>query len=272
MCGIAGILLQKPSNHITSQLIKMTDSISHRGPDDSGLWTDDLIGLGHRRLSILDLSSHGAQPMKSSCGRYILIYNGEIYNHLNLRIELEKKGLAPLWRGQSDTETLLAFISCHGLERTLNKAHGMFSLALWDRKESCLKLARDRMGEKPLYWGLAGSDFIFGSEIKALRQHPQCPTDICQEALIQYLRYMYVPAPRSIYRGIYKLEPGTILKIRGNFPCDPPSDPIRPNNNYKGISIYRYWDLNNEMAHGLGNKIYNEKNAISKTESVLKKQ
>ena len=178
MCGIAGLLTpgSGDADGITATLQKMTRSLAHRGPDAEGYWTEGEVALGHRRLSILDLSDAGAQPMRSESGRHVIVFNGEIYNHLDMRRDLAADGAAPDWRGHSDTETLLAGITHWGLDETLQRAKGMFALALWDRSEKRLSLARDRMGEKPLYWGWAGQALVFGSELKALRAHPDCPT------------------------------------------------------------------------------------------------
>lgn len=269
MCGITGLLCSSPSNNISGQVAKMTSLLEHRGPNDEGVWSNSNISLGQRRLSILDLTSSGAQPMKSECCRYILVYNGEIYNHLDIRKKLEIEGNAPKWRGHSDTETLLAAIKSWGLDRSLSISNGMFALALWDQKNRCLSLARDRIGEKPLYWGWAGNDFIFGSELKALQAHPKCPKNICRKALIQYLRFMYVPAPRSIYPGIYKLEPGTILLVKDIPPSKEPKEPIRPGENYESISIRRYWHLNKEILNGENNLIKDENEVVSSTTKVL---
>ena len=225
MCGITGML--GASSGCTSDretvVRRMTTSLLHRGPDSEGYWVEDEVALGHRRLSILDLSEAGAQPMHSVCGRYAIAFNGEIYNHVEMRRDLEKVGAAPTWQGHSDTETLLAGVAQWGLDETLQRAAGMFAIAMWDRARKHLLLARDRVGEKPLYWGWAGQTLVFGSELKALRQHPDCPKDICREALAQFLTYAYVPAPRSIHPGIYKLEPGCILEIAGPPPSAPPT-------------------------------------------------
>ena len=163
----------------------MTASLVHRGPDASGAWYDESAGiaLGHRRLSILDLSEAGAQPMHSRCGRFVTAFNGEIYNHLELRERLAAEGMAPQWRGHSDTETLLAAIAAWGLDATLERSSGMFAIALWDRERRRLSLARDRMGEKPLYWGWAGEDIVFASELKALRAHPGFRPDLDRDAV-----------------------------------------------------------------------------------------
>lgn len=219
MCGIAGCLLSQ--QRVVSACSPgdvardMADRLRHRGPDAAGVWSDDLsrIALAHRRLSILDLSAAGDQPMRSACARYVVVYNGEIYNWAELRGELEATGQAPVWRGHSDTEVLLAGIVAWGLEATLRRARGMFALALWDRGEKTLTLARDRIGEKPLYYGRVGDGFAFGSELKALRALPAAHFDTDPGALALMLRYGYVPAPYSIYRGIFKLPPGTLLRV-----------------------------------------------------------
>lgn len=200
-------------------LRKMTDAISHRGPDSDGHWLDAGAGiaLGHRRLAIVDLSAAGAQPMQAASGRYVIAFNGEIYNHLNLRTELERSGEAPAWRGHADTETLLAGFDAWGIEATVKKCIGMFAIALWDRQIRTLTLARDRLGEKPLYYGWQGSGdtavFLFGSELKALRAHPAFKATVDRDALGLYLRHMAVSGTHSIYQGIHKLQPGTLLTV-----------------------------------------------------------
>jgi len=216
MCGIAGLIKADPQDRLESQVRAMADTLSHRGPDDCGVWVDANAGiaLAHRRLSILDLSPSGHQPMHSACGRYVIVFNGEIYNWSELRSMLESAGQAFRWRGHSDTEVLLTAIGAWGLSIALSRARGMFSFALWDRSEQSLYLARDRVGEKPLYYGMAGNAFVFGSELKALRALSHWQANIDPEALALFLRYGYVPAPRSIYRGIFKLSPGTFLQIR----------------------------------------------------------
>ncbi|MDB4100242.1 asparagine synthase (glutamine-hydrolyzing) [Amylibacter sp.] len=273
MCGIAGLLAPESddADGILAILQKMTRSLAHRGPDAEGYWTEGEVALGHRRLSILDLSDAGAQPMRSEKGRHVIVFNGEIYNHLDMRRDLAADGAAPIWRGHSDTETLLAGITHWGLDETLKRAKGMFALALWDRSEKRLSLARDRMGEKPLYWGGAGQALVYGSELKALRAHPNCPTEVCHDALAQYLRFMYVPAPRSIHPGLYKLEPGTILTVDGAPPSTPPKEPIRPGGHYGSISIRRYWDLNAEIEAGAQNQIEDEGDAVAALGEVLGK-
>ena len=271
MCGLTGILSSSPSNDITRQVANMTSLLAHRGPNDEGVWSEGNIGLGHRRLSVLDLSVSGAQPMHSECKRFVMAFNGEIYNHLDIRKKLEDEGASIKWRGHSDTETLLAAIKHWGLDKSLRNSHGMFALAIWDQKKKCLSLARDRIGEKPLYWGWAGKDLIFGSELKAVRAHPNFSRDICRKALIQYLRFTYVPAPRSIHPGIYKLEPGTILCVKGFSPTKQPNEPIRPGEHYGSISVHRYWDLNEEVENSASNPVEDENEAISITEQALGK-
>lgn len=200
-------------------LRKMTDAIMHRGPDSDGHWQDPDAGiaLGHRRLAVVDLSAAGAQPMRSASGRYVIAFNGEIYNHLKIRAELEKRGETPVWRGHADTETLLAAFDVWGIEATLGKCIGMFAIALWDRQTRKLTLARDRLGEKPLFYGWQGSGdaavFLFGSELKAMRAHPAFGAQVNREALALYLRQMAVPDTYSIYQGIQKLRPGALLTV-----------------------------------------------------------
>jgi asparagine synthase (glutamine-hydrolysing) len=187
----------------------------HRGPDDKGVWVDGDAGiaLGHRRLAILDLSPAGHQPMISASGRYVIAFNGEIYNHLELRKELDLFGSVPVWRGHSDTETMLAAFERWGIAPALGKMVGMFAFALWDRQRRTLTLARDRLGEKPLYYGWQGDVFLFGSELKALRSHPAFLAEVDRSALTLYMHCGYIPAPASIYRNVFKLPPGTYVQI-----------------------------------------------------------
>ncbi len=213
MCGFAGFV---SAGLVTSVavLTQMGDAIAHRGPDDSGLWLHPHNGLGlvHRRLAILDLSAAGHQPMASESRRFTLVYNGEIYNHLQLRTELEQ--ISELsWRGHSDTETLLAGFEHWGIAATLKRAVGMFAIAVWDEQQQQLVLARDRLGEKPLYYGFQQQHFLFGSELKALRRHPAFSAELNRDALIEYFRHNYIPAPMSVYQGIKKLMPGQMLTL-----------------------------------------------------------
>ncbi len=271
MCGLTGIFDPRDGRDAALRPIvaEMTRRLRHRGPDAEGLWLENGVALGHRRLSILDLSAAGAQPMVSACGRFVIAFNGEIYNHLDLRADLEATGAAPAWRGHSDTETLLAAFAHWGLDETLRRAAGMFALALWDRREHRLSLARDRMGEKPLYWGWAGRALVFGSELKALRAHPAFPRAICPDALAHYLRFTYVPAPRSIHPGVFKLEPGCVLEIDGRFPAVAPDAPLRPGDAHGALSVRRYWSLNDTIDAGRQAPITDEAEAIEAVASVL---
>src|SRR5262245_40279868 len=214
MCGLAGFW-DKSGNQAVSALETMTATLAHRGPDDHGLWraVQGGIAFGLCRLSILELSPAGHQPMLSECGRYAIVSNGEIYNHLDLRTALEEEGAAPNWRGRSDTETLLAALARWGTRKTLTRLVGMFAFALWDKEGRTLTLARDRMGEKPLYYGWQGNVFLFGSELKALRAHPAFSARVDRGSLCLLLRHNYIPAPWTIYEGIQKLSPGTWLTL-----------------------------------------------------------
>ena len=220
MCGIVGIFGETELPNLGNCIEKMTETLLHRGPDSSGTWIDqeNKIALGHRRLSVLELSEAGHQPMKSSCGRFVLSFNGEIYNHLDLRKDIERltdddKNLNYKWRGGSDTETLLEGFSLLGVKKTLKMTVGMFALALWDKEEKRLYLARDRIGEKPLYYGWSNNNFIFASELKALKKYDLFNNKIDRDSLNIYMRHNYIPCPRSIYKDIYKLEPGTLLSL-----------------------------------------------------------
>lgn len=233
MCGITGFinfssLPDTPANIVSY----MSAHIRHRGPDDHGIWFDEdaRVALGHRRLSILDLSSAGDQPMSSPSGRYIIVYNGEIYNHNELRKKLQTEGAAPVWRGHSDTEVLLAALDHWGLQKTLEHLNGMFAFAVWDRKLRQLILGRDRVGEKPLYYGSHSKyGIFFGSELKALQAYPGFSGEINRDILTLYLRYKYIPAPHSIWKNIWKLPAAHYLIIPGGVHSVP--QPVN------------YWDL-----------------------------
>ncbi len=221
MCGFVGIF--RPSgltDDDVHHLPLMRDRLIHRGPDDEGIWTDRAagIGLGHRRLSILDLSEAGAQPMTSPSGRYVIAYNGEIYNFLEIRKELESANLAPAWRGHSDTEVLLAAFEAWGIGKTLHRCRGMFALALWDRETRKLILARDAIGEKPLYAGIVKGLVVFGSELKSVTAHPGLDLAINRNAAALCLRHGYIPAPHSIYEAVIKLLPGEYVEIDTSDP------------------------------------------------------
>jgi asparagine synthase (glutamine-hydrolysing) len=222
MCGFVGFLgdaagFEKSADSAVLQ--QMAETIKTRGPDDSGFWVDSehLIGLGHRRLSIVDLTSAGHQPMISGSGRYVLAFNGEIYNHLNCRAELAVMSADLVWRGHSDTETLLSGFDAWGIQPMIERCIGMFAFAVWDKQTHTLTLGRDRLGEKPLYYGWQGTGqhatFLFGSELKALKAHPAFAAEIDRNALCLLMRHNYIPAPYSIYKSIAKLEAGCLLTV-----------------------------------------------------------
>ena len=216
MCGITGALYANPvlgEEQFVRLIKKMSNTLVHRGPDDSGAWVDAQagIGLGHRRLSIVDLSSSGHQPMISSNKRYVIIFNGEIYNFKEIKTDLQKRGIQ--FVGHSDTEVLLESIAIHGLEKTLDEINGMFAFALWDREDRILILARDRIGKKPLFYGWCGNVLLFGSELKALRCHPNFDSQLDRDALGQFIQFNWLSGPSSIYRKIKKLQPGCYLRV-----------------------------------------------------------
>lgn len=224
MCGLTGFLKAdsfQARDELTATVARMTAALVHRGPNDGGHWCDAAHGIafGHRRLAIIDVSAAGHQPMQSPSGRYVLVFNGEIYNHLHLREMLDADVRRPPWRGGSDTETLLAGFDAWGIRATVERAIGMFAFAVWDRHARTLTLARDRIGEKPLYYGWQGrgddTAFLFGSELKALRAHPAFENAIDRDALCLQMRHGYIPAPYSIYRGVYKLPAGCLLTVSG---------------------------------------------------------
>ncbi len=281
MCGFAGFCSNQPGglDGLEAIATRMADAIAHRGPNDSGAWSDAEAGiaLGHRRLSVVDLSAAGHQPMTSATGRFVLAFNGEIYNHLEMRTELDKSSLPAgeeaRWRGHSDTETLLAGFEHWGIEATLQRTVGMFAIALWDTRERSLHLARDRFGEKPLYYGWTGKAgsraFVFGSELKALRAFPGFDNAVCRQALAQYMRFMYVPAPRSIYQGIYKLESGCLLTLAGVAPSHAPAQPLRPPAAFEALSLRRWWSLADVVEAGTQKQITDEVEAAKLLEQRL---
>lgn len=216
MCGITGFWHGNKSTGNVLQILKhMTDAIRHRGPDDDDAWFDQQAGLalGHRRLSIIDLSRAGRQPMTSHSGRYVIVYNGEIYNHRALRSELAAVDPSIGWRGHSDTEVVLAAFDRWGVTQTLERLNGMFAFALWDRHRQVLTLARDRMGEKPLYYSRMGQAFLFGSELKSLTAHPSFAAQIDKRALTSFFRFNYIPAPLSIWQGVLKLPAACYIEV-----------------------------------------------------------
>lgn len=245
MCGIAGFFTAN-NNRSTVEMVsianEMANSIQHRGPDHGDVWVSEEVGLtlAHRRLSIIDLSVRGNQPMYSENRQFIIVYNGEIYNHLELRWELASYGKA--FRGHSDTEVILAGFEKWGVEETIRRCVGMFAMALWDINAKDLYLIRDRMGEKPLYYGWQKGTFLFASELKAIRKHPDFEGNINVDSLALYFRHQYIPAPYSIYTGICKLEPGMILKLSlGGI--------SRPNGRANSSKL-RYWSLKEVVEKG----------------------
>jgi asparagine synthase (glutamine-hydrolysing) len=255
MCGIAGIL---GGNTLDEAVLwRMSAAIRNRGPDDAGIWIDRdcSIGLAHARLSIVDLSDAGHQPMESPGGRYVVSYNGEIYNHLDLRRELESVTQQSRWRGHSDTETLVTGFDVWGIADTLRRAVGMFALAVWDRQKCVLSLSRDRLGEKPLYYGWQGDAFLFGSELKALVAYPGFSTEVDRDALTLLLRHNYIPAPYSIYRNTKKLAPATILTVSQGS---------------KSTTSESYWKFSETVARGVSNPfIGSDEEAITALDGVL---
>jgi asparagine synthase (glutamine-hydrolysing) len=263
MCGIAGFLdttLRNPMETLHSTARRMGEAIRHRGPDDGGTWVDAAAGiaLASRRLSILDLSPAGHQPMLSASARYVIVFNGEIYNFQELTEELEGSNKTPLrLRGHSDTEVLLACFDCWDVERTLARVNGMFAFGLWDRQERTLYLGRDRLGEKPLYYGWVGGVFLFGSELKALHAHPSFDAEIDRDALALYLRHNCIPAPHSIYRRVQKLLPGTFLAITGASSSNPAPVP--------------FWSLRHVAESGVADPFRgSESDAIEQLEVLLR--
>jgi asparagine synthase (glutamine-hydrolysing) len=259
MCGICGIIDYGRGEEIKRKtLSNMCSTMKRRGPDDEGIYIDEELGLGHRRLKIIDLSDAGHQPMVSMSGRYVIILNGEIYNYLDMRKELGNVA----WRGYSDTEGLLEGFEKWGIEGALKRTVGMFAIALWDRKDKILTLARDRVGEKPLYYGFQKNTFLFGSELKALKAHPDFIGEIDRDALCLYLRHCYIPAPYSIYKGIHKLLPGSYIQ----FPITHDSDELR------SIKPKSYWSLAEVAAKGVAEPFSgNDSDAIILLDKRLKR-
>ena len=217
MCGITGFLKFKYTKSIDfnkTDLIEMTNSLTHRGPDNQDIWIENNVFLGHTRLSILDLSRHGDQPMISKSKRYVISFNGEIYNYKELKKKLLCKNIK--WKGNSDTEVFLECIEVFGIKKTLNLSRGMFAFALWDKKKKQLTLARDRVGEKPLYYGSIKGHFVFSSELKAIKCLRKYGLEKCPDAMNLMLRFGYIPAPYCIYKNIFKLHPGNMIIINEN--------------------------------------------------------
>jgi len=238
MCGLTGFIWGEPLPEPEAAIHSMADALIHRGPYDARVWIDREAGiaLAHRRLSILALSPAGHQPMVSASGRYVLAYNCQIYNHSDLRLELEAAEAAPLWRGQSDTETLLAGFEAWGIIETIKRIIGVFAFAVWDRQEATLTLGRDRLGEKPLYYGWQGNTFLFASDLKAIKAHPAFSGQVDRGAVVLFMRHNYIPTPYSIYQGIKKLLPGSLLTISRQKRDEAP---------------IHYWDMREIVAAGL---------------------
>lgn len=259
MCGIAGFIDKDASRAATMGsyfLERMSSRIMTRGPDDSGVWLNkEGVGLAHRRLAVVDTSAAGHQPMESPSGRFVIVFNGEIYNHQAIREEINSFSCATrrgaVWRGGADTETLLAAFDMWGIQPTIERCVGMFALAVWDNEKRLLHLARDRLGEKPLYYGWQGEGqsacFLFGSELKALCAHDACSADIDRESLSLYTRFNYIPAPYSIYKKIFKLQPGSLLTVSLA--------------NNESI-ITRYWSLATAASFGIKNRLSGEPDFI----------
>jgi len=260
MCGIVGYISSSVLTERAAVILnKMASSIEHRGPDSAGIWHNDEIGigLGHRRLSIIDLSDAGHQPMHSDNSRYIIVFNGEIYNHLNLRDKLSKEGNGQRWKGHSDTETILACIQAWGIKETLIAVTGMFALGIWDNKEQILTLARDRVGEKPLYYSVENKSIVFASELKAIKAYPGRNMTINQSALRLYMKHGYITSPHSIYNNTYKLQPGTYITVSiSNFE----------------ISKEVYWSGLDTAKHGIHNPFTGSKEScVDQLEQTLTK-
>lgn len=242
MCGVNGFLSTSIKDKADIAILKMNQAIQHRGPDANSFWHDNQsnLSLGHCRLAIQDISEAGSQPMHSASGRFVIVFNGEIYNHLNLRSELSKQNLNPNWRGHSDTETLLACFSTWGVNKTLQKLVGMFAIALWDREQQTLTLARDRLGEKPLYWGWQGENLYFSSDLKALKANNFFRTEIDRNSIALLLRHNCIPAPYSIYKGIHKLQPGHYVQL-----------PLSKLTQAQQAKPVAYWSFNHIVEEGL---------------------
>jgi asparagine synthase (glutamine-hydrolysing) len=260
MCGIAGLLRGRDRDvDGEATVARMTDAIAHRGPDDSGRWLDGGCGvaLGHRRLSILDLTPEGHQPMHSATSRFVIVYNGEVYNFKELRAALE--GAGARFRGTSDTEVILAAIEAWGLRDAVRRLNGIFAFAIWDRREAQLTLVRDHLGVKPLYYGWVNGQFAFGSELAAIRRVPGFAAEVNRDALALLLRYNCIPAPHSIYRGVFKLPPGSLLTL-----------PARPAEGDERVEPY--WSLREVAEHGLAHPIEaDERGATDVLEDVLRR-
>lgn len=270
MCGIAG---QFGGTVDPRNLKRMGMQMAARGPDSSDEWFDHgaSIGFAHRRLAIVDVSPSGNQPMHSYSGRYVICLNGEVYNHVELRrvIECDHQAYAYEWRGHSDVETLLALIEAVGLEKALKQIRGMFALALWDRKEKKLSLARDRMGEKPLYYGWIGTKFLFASDLAAITANPGFSPDLSTEAITVYQKRNYIPAPLSIYKGIFKLPPATILEMAYGDAVAKRDQPYSAFNAPASGMFKTYWSLSDAVCSGLERPFASDREALDTLDKQL---
>lgn len=274
MCGIAGFIVPEGGSVERHEPVirRMTDTLVRRGPDGGDVWVGGNVALGHRRLAVIDPSPMGLQPMSSVDGRYVIVFNGEVYNHAQLREELDAAGQGAAWRGHSDTETLLQAFSVWGVESTLDKLVGMFAMALWDASSRRLYLVRDRFGEKPLYYGWvadqAGPCLVFGSELKALTAYPGLRRTVCQKALSAYLQRACVPAPYSIYEHVYKVEPGCMVVV-DQAPPPPPVGPVRPGQRHGSMLVHRWWSLDELVNRGRQHPLANEGEALEELDARL---
>jgi asparagine synthase (glutamine-hydrolysing) len=271
MCGIAGVFGSLRKEELDMCAHKMSVALTHRGPDDFGIWSDEKSGIafGHRRLSVVDLSLAGHQPMISPCGNFSVIFNGEIYNHLQLREKLNDSTYKQSWRGHSDTETLVSAFSQWGIKKTLGQLVGMFAIAVWDIKNKKLYLIRDRFGEKPLYYGWSNGVFLFGSELKALQAYKNFNNIVDRNALSLYMQYMYVPSPYSIFKDVYKLDPGCILQIDNDGINKPPSRIMSSAFCAKGVSIKQWYSLSNIAEKSQHNLIKDKHESVELLEKAL---
>jgi asparagine synthase (glutamine-hydrolysing) len=269
MCGIAGLLSGDRAQ--PSLVSRMAAALAHRGPDDEGIWvdTDAGVALGHRRLAVVETSVAGHQPMHSADGRFVLSFNGEIYNHRDLRRQFERDHGPRNWRGGSDTETFIEGIAQWGLDETLGRSVGMYAFALWDRRHRRLDLVRDRFGEKPLYYGWVAGAFAFASELKALRQIPGFDNGVSRHALSLFAARTYIPAPLSIYERIFKLPAAAVLTVSPNAALIPRRSPPVEGSSEEGLNLRRYWSYRDAVEHGQAHPIRDEREALERVESAL---
>ena len=271
MCGITGIFGGLRKEEFERSIHKMSTALTHRGPNSNGAWINEESGIafGHQRLSIVDLSSAGHQPMTSPCERFVVAFNGEIYNHLQLREKLDNSKYKQYWKGHSDTETLVHAFSQWGITKTLDQLVGMFAIAVWDLKSKKLYLIRDRFGEKPLYYGWSNGVFLFGSELKALRAYKGFNNQIDRNVLSLYMQYMYVPTPYSIFKDVYKLEPGYILQVDESGRTRPIEKITSSVFSAQGVSIKQWYSLSSVAKRNQNNLIEDEDEAIELLEKTL---